>query len=80
MSASDYGDSRWGVVEAGEVRYLMADRVEFTASGGVVFWGHSRGRGADKALDTFVVAAYAHGQWLRVFAASVLDGAPIAED
>jgi hypothetical protein len=81
MSASDYGDKRWGIVLSdGTTRYFMADRVEFTSSGGVTLWGHSRSRTVDATLETFALAAFAAGQWRNVFAASVLDGSAMAED
>jgi hypothetical protein len=73
------GHFYWGVKtelsEDGEI-LLTADRVEFTPSGGVIFWN-----GNDyPMLMGQPVLALAAGQWSAVYAASIHDGRPIAAE
>jgi hypothetical protein len=55
------------------VIWLVADEVEFTASGGIVFWNN---KGTEKPVVANL--AFAPGQWISVYAASVLTGGPVA--
>ena len=54
----------------GEI-YVMADSVEITSSGILVFW---RERTEGKTLNLSIAA----GKWEAVFAASLVDGAPLS--
>jgi hypothetical protein len=84
-----YGNFYWCVKtklsKSGEI-YVNADRVEFTASGGVIFWCDPTTRLPAAADDESFCQtanpnlALAAGQWLAIFAASCLDGSAIAVD
>ena len=83
-TAAKYGRYYWCVKsklsKSGEI-YVMADRVEFTPSGGVIFWcDPSENDGDDKARSRTVLQtlALAAGQWMAVFAASCMDGHAVA--
>lgn len=62
----------------GEI-YVMADRVEVTAGGDLVFWGSFHGRYSDERVEPKTVnLAVAKGDWHAVFAASLMDGHAVA--
>src|SRR5262249_44822656 len=84
----NYGDKYWCVKsklsKSGEI-YLNADRVEFTPSGGIIFWGGFRPAAkaedewkTEKPAELIPCLALAAGQWIAVFAASVMDGHAVA--
>jgi hypothetical protein len=63
--------------------YVNADRVEFTPSGGVIFWSDPAARSEehdDFSQATIPNLTIAAGQWMAVYAASCLDGSAIAVD
>jgi hypothetical protein len=73
-----YGGMYYFVRTATDKIYLMADRVEFTSSGGVIFWGRFHGEDRQETDATTTNFALAAGEWKQVYAASVIDGHPVA--
>jgi hypothetical protein len=74
---SDYGAHYWCVTADGEPVRLYADRMEVTGSGALVAWGGYRKEGVHAEREQPLWAA-APGQWKAFFAASLLDGRPVA--
>ena len=76
MQPDGYGKYYWcvktGLSKSGEI-YVYADRVEFTATGDVIFWADPAGKRPLTANLTI-----AAGHWTAVFAASCLDGSAVA--
>lgn len=62
-----------GLSQNGEI-YLMADEVEISAEGGLVFWRKKEG---GPRLPNLILAK---GQWAAVYAASMFDGSAVAVD
>ncbi len=73
--ATKYGQCRWGVSVKGQkaVAYVFADNCRVTDAGALVLE-------SDKDGCMQVRYAYAPGRWVEVFAASMLDGSPVAAD
>ena len=75
---ANYGKYYWcakvpkAISSAGEI-YVMADTVNITTTGDIIFMGH----GADKG-HVFPVLMLAAGKWNAVYAASCIDGAAVA--
>jgi hypothetical protein len=76
-SASDYGEHYWCVIGDGESVFIYADRIEITAFGALAAWGGYRKEGAHVEHEQQLWAA-APGQWKKFFAASLIDGRPVA--
>jgi hypothetical protein len=79
MGPDHYGQYYWCVktkVSKSREIYVNADHVEFTQSGGVIFW---RDQDADdRPRVKGVNLSLAAGQWTAVFAASAIDGHAVA--
>lgn len=76
-SANDYGEHYWCVSgDTGSV-FVYADRIEITACGALTAWGGYRKEGARLTREQQLWAA-APGQWKTFFAASLVDGRPVA--
>jgi hypothetical protein len=76
-SANEYGDHYWCVTGDGKPVFVYADRLEITPCGGLVAWGGYRKEAARLEHEQQVWAA-APGQWKSFFAASLIDGRPVA--
>jgi hypothetical protein len=76
-SANDYGTHYWCVTGDGEPVFVYADRLEITTCGALIAWGSYRKEGARTEHEQQLWAA-APGQWKTFFAASLLDGRPVA--
>ena len=76
-SPSDYGVHYWCVTSDGEPLRLYADRLEITGCGALVAWGGYRKEGSHAEGEQQLWCA-APGQWKTFFAASLLDGRPVA--
>jgi len=76
---NEYGAHYWCVTGNGEPVRLYADRMEITASGALVAWGGYRKEGTHAEREQHLWAA-APGEWKAFFAASLLDGRPVAID
>lgn len=84
MSTTDYGRSYWCVKrrDAPEV-YVMADRVEVTPTGALIFWAETT-EAKDGSYDRvprnnpFPSLGFAPGEWTAFYAASLLDGSAVA--
>jgi hypothetical protein len=78
-----YGQYYWCVKtklsKSGEI-YIHADRMEFTATGGIIFRADPESDEVDVIQTTTPILAIAAGQWAAVFAASCLDGHAVAVD
>jgi hypothetical protein len=81
-----YGSYYWCVKtklsKSGEI-YVNADRVEFTSTGGVIFWTDPDARSPSEKADDYAqrkdpILAIAAGHWTAVYAASVIDGHAVA--
>lgn len=67
--ASRYGKFYWGIKQAdGASMNFYADKVEVTCAGALV--------ASHEAVALFV---FAPGQWIACWAASILDGSPVAQ-
>lgn len=75
MSAVDYGDRYWCVKtplsDDGEV-YLHSDRAVVTDCGALLF------QHVTAACEVETTMAFASGEWRAYYAASCIDGAPVA--
>jgi hypothetical protein len=74
-----HGNYHWGVkTKNGEI-YLHADRMELTPTGGLVFW-HEGSMRKNKSEDfrASPTLALALGEWTTAYAASLIDGCPVA--
>jgi hypothetical protein len=75
------GTSCWGIVlKDGTTTHVHADRV--WVEGGSLFFAEERenpdvGRLHEPETCMYVTMAFATGEWLRTFAASIVDGAPL---
>lgn len=78
-SANDYGTHYWCVTGDGAPVFVYADRLEVTPAGALVAWGGYRKDGARVEHEQHLWAA-APGQWKTFFAASLIDGRPVAVD
>ena len=76
-SANDYGAHYWCVVGDGGSVFVYADRIEITACGALIAWGGYRREGAHVEREQHLWGA-APGQWKTFFAASLIDGRPVA--
>lgn len=76
-SANDYGIHYWCVTGDGEPVFVYADRLEVTPGGALVAWGGFRKEGARVEREQQLWAA-APGQWKAFYAASLIDGRPVA--
>ena len=76
-SPNDYGTHYWCVTGDGEPVLLYADRLEVTAAGALIAWGGYRKEGTHAEREQQLWGA-APGQWKAFFAASLLDGRPVA--
>jgi hypothetical protein len=76
-SANDYGEHYWCVTGDGESVFVYADRIEVTACGALTAWGGYRKEGAHVGREQQLWSA-APGQWKTFFAASLIDGRPVA--
>jgi hypothetical protein len=80
--ASNYGAFYWGVVlEDGRSIYIHADRMVVTDTGDLIAISTSRSKdGVRTDRNPQPMLALAKGHWVSYFAASVLDGEPVALD
>lgn len=90
MGAERYGRFYWCVELAGKGRtevFFHADRVEVTPHGDLVAWGGGRPMRKDNPrlvdydsppANVYQVVAFAAGSWRHFYAASIMDGGPIA--
>ena len=76
-SANDYGAHYWCVTGDGEPVFVYADRVEVTPCGALVAWGGYRKEGGRVEREQQLWGA-GPGQWKGFFAASLIDGRPVA--
>jgi hypothetical protein len=76
-SASDYGAHYWCVTGDGEPVFVYADRVEITSCGALIAWGGYRTEGGHVEHEQQLWVA-APGHWKACFAASLIDGRPVA--
>lgn len=76
-TANDYGTHYWCVTGGPEPVFIYADRMEVTACGALVAWGGYRKEGGHPEHEQQLWAA-APGQWKFFFAASLIDGRPVA--
>jgi hypothetical protein len=76
-SASDYGAHYWCVTSEGAPVFLYADRIDVLNSGALMAWGGYRREGGRPEREQPLWAA-APGQWKSFFAASLIDGHPVA--
>jgi hypothetical protein len=75
MSASDYGQFYYGLeLQSGTVVMLFADEVLITENGSLQFFQQMKGN------QTRTLAAYTASEWKSLWAASVMDGSPVAID
>ena len=83
-SAARYGEWFWAVgLPDGREAMCYADRVEITAQGALLLWRETELANPDTFERTplpgsRLMLALAPGGWLTVYAASVLDGSPVA--
>jgi hypothetical protein len=75
---TNYGSSYWAITSDREILYLMADRLEVLPCGALVAWGGYREEKVYTTTEPYVVYAIAAGQWHTYFAASMLNGGPVA--
>jgi hypothetical protein len=75
-----YGKHRWSVVlESSTVVEIDCDDVEFTPSGGLIFFGTFAGdTGDDGDAPRRPTIAFAVGQWRYAFATTTFDHRPLA--
>jgi hypothetical protein len=76
-SANDYGAHYWCVTGDDSPVFLYADRLEVTACGALVAWGGFRRQNGHPEHEQTLWAA-APGRWKGYFAASLIDGHPVA--
>jgi hypothetical protein len=76
-SANDYGEHYWCITGDGGSVFVYADRIEITACGALIAWGGYRKEGVHVEREQQLWAA-APGQWKTFFAASLIDGRPVA--
>jgi hypothetical protein len=76
-SANEYGAHYWCITCDGAPVFLYADRLEITACGALVAWGGYRKDNGHAEREQHLWAA-APGQWTTYFAASLIDGRPVA--
>ena len=76
-TANEYGAHYWCVTGDGESVRLYADRIEVTTCGALVAWGGYRKEDGHPEREQQLWAA-APGQWKTFFAASLIDGRPVA--
>jgi hypothetical protein len=83
MEVNRYGDLFWKVhakdLESDGQRVaiqLNGDRIEVTANGDLLVWGHS----ANDKEAKYVVWAFARGTWTHYYAASCISSDPIVID
>jgi hypothetical protein len=76
-SANEYGAHYWCVTGEDAPVFLYADRIEVLACGALVAWGGYRREGGHPEREQALWAA-APGTWKSVFAASLIDGHPVA--
>ncbi|HXD07125.1 MAG TPA: hypothetical protein VN680_13805 [Burkholderiaceae bacterium] len=76
-SANDYGAHYWCVAGDGDPVFIYADRVEITPCGALIAWGGYRKEGNHVQREQQLWAA-APGHWKSLFAASLIDGRPVA--
>lgn len=72
MGAPDYGRYYWCVVTDTSNVYLHADRLEITPTGALVAFSDNPNR------EPVANIAWASGKWDHFYAASVMDGTPVA--
>lgn len=78
VNAINYGTFYWGIYTKeteGDCIYLYADTVNVAPDGSLVFTSQSE-KNPEKQTR-FIVAS---GKWTIVFAASMMDGSPVAVD
>jgi hypothetical protein len=78
-----YGAKFWGIgLPDGREVMCSADRAEVTSSGALVMWQQTTlvGDLDREPTDPLVLIALPAGSWLHVYAASVMDGTPVAVD
>lgn len=76
-TANDYGNHYWCIKVDGATTFVYADRMEVTSCGALVAWGGYRKEGIHAEREQQLWAA-APGHWKSFFAASLLDGRPVA--
>jgi hypothetical protein len=78
--ASNYGAKFFAVEMREETDMIFADRAECRDGSLLLYGGFRRDGDAGQAREEILVAAYAPGHWLRLSAASLLDGHAVAVD
>jgi hypothetical protein len=83
QGADRYGSKYWCIKSAasedGEL-YVMADRLQVTEAGALIAWGGHRNKSSEApAPETQIaVLVLAAGCWTAAYAASIMDGSPVA--
>ena len=73
MKPGQYGNFYFCVTHRSRNRYLFADKVEVTPSGALTFYY------TNKKGQEILNLALPPGEWAECYSASLLDGAPVAE-
>lgn len=76
-TANEYGSHYWCITGDGAPVFVYADRLEVTGCGALIALGGYRKDGGHVEREQQLWAA-APGQWKSFFAASLIDGRPVA--
>lgn len=76
-SPNEYGAHYWCITGDGAPVFLYADRIEVTTCGALVAWGGYRRQNSRPDREQPLWAA-APGTWKSFYAASLIDGHPVA--